>query len=395
MNQAGVIDQANVSASSSGLTVVVGSAGELMPDLKTQWEDLVRASDVSIPFISWAWYDAWLDAFCPREDARLVAVFDDKRLVAALPFRVRGQRGSYGAQEITSWVNTHSFRWGLLCERGNDSAARALAKQLIQLEEWDSCVLNYAVSDSQALENFLYSLAQEGYIVESVPDMQSPVMKVPDDWDAFLASMPKKRRESERRKVRKLEKQGAKFKFVSGRCEDLAALLKDCWHISSKTWKQEKGSAIAADETRRSFYEAVANSAQDWICLALLYIDDEPIAFEFNLLFDGTLYSLKLGYNTDYARQSPGQVLRFKLFEWCIENDIDFFDFMGHRARYKDQYAERHIGHSNIRIYSKTPRGRVLGTYRTRIRPVLAGVKRKLVAMKQLLPQKTTTIGGG
>ena len=125
------------------LTTVVGSAAELMPGLESQWASLVKTSDVSSPFVSWGWYNAWLTAFCPSGDAQLIAVFDGDRLVGALPLWLNNST-------MTSWVNTHSFRWSLLCERGNDRAARALASRLVQVENWDSCHLNYAVSDKNS-----------------------------------------------------------------------------------------------------------------------------------------------------------------------------------------------------------------------------------------------------
>jgi predicted N-acyltransferase len=214
--------------------------------------------------------------------------------------------------------------------------------------------------------------------------MSSPRLSISGNWPGFVSALSKSRREGERRKARKLlDRENGQISISVGAVDNIDDRLADCWAVSSRTWKHETGSSIASSPERIRFYESIAKSNRNWLVLGLLHRGGDAIAFEYNLLEKGVLYNLKLGFDERFRSLSPGQVLRFKMLEWAFENDVNVFDFMGNAADYKVAYSSEILTHRNLRVYSSTPRARLLAAYEFDVRPLLRAVKANLSVTKK------------
>lgn len=60
--------------------------------------------------------------------------------------------------------------------------------------------------------------------------------------------------------------------------------------------------------------------------LYVIYSDSEPIAMQLCFHHNKKLIGAIPVYDTDYAKYGLGNILTFKVIEWCINNDMDVFD---------------------------------------------------------------------
>jgi len=85
-----------------------------------------------------------------------------------------------------------------------------------------------------------------------------------------------------------------------------------------------------------------------------LSLENRPIAFEYNLLYRGSMYNLKLGFDEAFSKTSPGIVLRLSMLEWAFENNVYRYDYMGNAADYKMMFSTGLTIHENLEIFNKS-----------------------------------------
>lgn len=355
--------------------VVNGFAG--FEAIEREWSELLSDCEANHPFNTHRWFATWWRNFGKNSRVSVLVARFRGRLVCCLPLLIAEKNvHPFKARHLSLWVNTHSFRSGILCHKDHLACLDEVLNRLISDPAWDILDLGYFPAHHEVLRAWKRAMEKAGIRYLTKPGMKSPRLVIRATWKEYFTSLSKSRRESVSRKLRKAKKQGCRVEILRGRTGDLDTRLEQCWEISRKTWKHQIGSSIAADEARLAFYRDIALAEVDWIVLGLIYVNDKPVAFEYDLLYQGVLYNLKLGFDEATRELSPGYVLRVALLEWAFDNGIEVFDFMGLEADYKNQFSTGVVDHENITVYNKgaLPASLYyyqanLDLYRTRIKP--------------------------
>jgi hypothetical protein len=353
--------------------------------IRPQWKDLQERCEIDIPFNTYEWYYSWWLKFTPAQDFEVFVIYKtdkSQQLVAIVPtYKFTETRTNKTVLNL--WVNTHSFRTGILCDTSHYQALDLLMAHFGNDLSWDIFQVPYLVAKNSAESAFKHAISGQELPHLVQPGMESPILKIDGIWDDYFKKFGRSTRETFRRKTRKLlDKLDGTVEIFHGPFPELDKKLNDCWRISKKTWKHRAGSSIASDPQRIKFYEEIANEENGWIVLALLYLHDEPVAFEYNILYKGTLYNLKLGYDENIRKLSPGIVLRLKMLEWAFNNiEVKYFDFMGNAAEYKTMFSTYKLPHENIVIYHKTIVNLLLVYYKSVLRPLFAQYLRPIKRM--------------
>jgi CelD/BcsL family acetyltransferase involved in cellulose biosynthesis len=347
--------------------------------LESEWSDFIQRCEADHPFNTHYWLASWWRSFVGKGPVLLISLRHAGSLVCCLPL-VKSRMRFYGrfCRKLTPWVNTHSFRSGVLCDRNYLEALDVLASYLACLKTWDILDIPYLPRGYAAHEAFKQSLSRCGLRHQSSPDMCSPYLAISGSWEEYMAALSSSRRQTLRRKWRKFhELPKTRVEIISGTPQGLRSRLQDCWEVSRRTWKHEIGSSIAADPLRMEFYETIA--ASGWLVLGLAYLEHGPVAFEYNLLYKNTLYNLKLGYDGEHAKYSPGLVLRMAILQWAHEHNVRIFDYMGHEQEYKSDLGSGSAEHESLRIYGSGLLPGLAYGYEARLKPVLRRVKGLLI----------------
>ena len=103
-----------------------------------------------------------------------------------------------------------------------------------------------------------------------------------------------------------------------------------------------------------------------WLALYTLRLDSTLIAFEYCLRQRRSMELMKLSFHPDFARYSPGNVLRFTVLEREIESFGTRSYHMGPTSEWKARWATRIETQCRLRIYRPGVRGTlayVLGSW--------------------------------
>jgi CelD/BcsL family acetyltransferase involved in cellulose biosynthesis len=94
------------------------------------------------------------------------------------------------------------------------------------------------------------------------------------------------------------------------------------------------------------FFQHLSNhhAGDSFVHLSALRLDDQIIATHWGLVYKKRFYHLLPTYaHNEYTRFSPGNILLRKLFEWCIQNGIEVYDFTVGDESYKLLWSDHNL----------------------------------------------------
>ena len=107
-----------------------------------------------------------------------------------------------------------------------------------------------------------------------------------------------------------------------------------------------------------------------------LEIDGQVVAFLYGAVHDGVYYAMKTSFDEAFSRLSPGIRLFHEAVRHAFGAWLARFDFLGERARWKDEWATGRLKHVNVRLYPATAGGRVAHLIDTRVKPLARRMRR-------------------
>ena len=353
---------------------------EQLEDLEPRWNALLAESETANPFLTPEWIGAWWRSFGGGDDGRVgqlrvVVVEADGKPIAIAPL-MSATRSLFGVPltVVSNIVNEHSFRAGLILTTRREEALQAIIRHVRRsCSNWNLISLRHLAREDAERVALKQALALDGGLVGEAQIWRSPYLPVTQDWETYFASVSRTTRYAVRRKVRKMARLPG---FSVTRIEDPGreGLLDEIFEVDRKSWQYENASGLGSDQATRDFYSRVAERAwrRGWFRSHLLSVCGEPVAFEFNLVYKDVLYNLKLGYDSRYARYSPGLVLRYHVIQDAFRQGYREVDFLGDEDHYKVSWTSHARDHIDIHVSNPSSlKGLAFHGYHFKLKKVL------------------------
>lgn len=322
---------------------------ELLPSadaIRADWDALADATGAA-PFLRPGWIEPWQEAFCKGEPAYLAARRDG-RLTGVLPLESR--RGT-----LISTANWHTPLYGPVVE--DEQAARELAQAVVARTR-RRADLWFLDPEAPGFAPLSAAAAGAGYgtIVRTIA--RSPYIAVEGSFDEFMGGLDRKFRKDIGRRWRRLEEEGGGVRFEDG-SENLDELLTDGFRLEGSGWKTEQGSAIAQSPERERFYRRVAAWAAErgWLRLAFLHVGDRAVAFDFGIEAGGRFYIPKGGFDVEYRKLGPGQLLTYAGVKRAFELGLESYELLGQEDDYKRQWTSTTRERVRLQLFPRRPAG--------------------------------------
>lgn len=201
------------------------------------------------------------------------------------------------------------------------------------------------------------------------PAQRHHSMRIPPNTDAFYARLSSKVRKNQKWQAKKLLESFSHEVEVRPytKAEDLQMLFHDVDQIASTTYQRGLGVGfIDTPETRGRMQLA---ARKGWLQGFVLYLAGKPAAFWIGTRYRNRFFSDFMGYDSTYAKYSPGMYLVLKGIEqFCEESGtgrISEIDFGLGDAQYKQVLATDSWMEQSSYIYSMSVRGIALNVSRT------------------------------
>ncbi len=328
--------------------------------LQAAWAGLETAGACPHVFLSASWVRPWAARFAAGMRPHiLVGVSNDDggpRIVGIAPFF----RTPSGGLELP--VNYVSQRGGFIVRADLPDDVRAFrASVLAHLASRRERLLLRSLVTSDAAATWDTARAA-GFLLNRLPARVSPYVDTSGSWDEFLAGRPRKVTHEWERKMRKLERAGAHEvkRLMPG--SDPHPLIDAMIEIEERSWKEESGTSITQRGVADFYHELAGSfiaerSAGSELLPFWLELDGRRIGFLFGIAYRGTYYALKTSFDEEFRKLAPGVTLFHHAINYAFEHGLDRFDFVGQRARWKDEWATGNIEHATLRCYPRSVRG--------------------------------------
>ena len=296
------------------------------------WDQLLSASGEFMPTIRRDCLKSFLATFAKTHRFETATVYERGDLKAALPLVLQRRRGiSVASLPVNTWMKCGD----LLSDdsRCNKRDFDELADKALATGAW---LLDFSwARESKAWNQLLQAFERRGCHVDRRQMFDVGTIATDGDWDAYLASRSSGHRKSMRSSLRKLEQLG-KVTFERHRSvgDDhvLEQLMTEAFHVENLGWKGTENSSVRSNPSIEMFFQGVGRSLNEsgMLELQFLRVDGRPIAFEWGYVAHGVYYSHKVGFDPEFARYSPGQLLVFKqLQDYFAGDEVHQVDAMG------------------------------------------------------------------
>ncbi|NIL95697.1 MAG: GNAT family N-acetyltransferase [Planctomycetales bacterium] len=318
----------------SGTSAVIAlTSAEQLRERAEQWDDLWRRSDVVTPGPRAEMIALWLETVGQEGQLHALAVEYEDQLVAALPLVLwrSGRTLRRGTMPTDDWSGCGELLWDPAVDA--TIALGPLVRALHDLK-WSLLWWNGLPLETRRWRVFQQWLQAAGLLAFVDPQFEIGVVDIDHDWATYQAGWSRMHRRNMKRYARRLEKEAPLELRVFSQLapEQVEPLLHRGFAVEDRSWKARSGSSVLRSDGMFAYFLRQAHQLARWGQLELVFLElgDRPIAFEMGWKAKGVYHSAKVGYDEDYAASSPGQLLRYRLFErFFADPQRKEVDFMG------------------------------------------------------------------
>jgi CelD/BcsL family acetyltransferase involved in cellulose biosynthesis len=200
-----------------------------------------------------------------------------------------------------------------------------------------------------------------GYRTFERPASRAPYLRLAGDLRVHEGSLSRNLRHDVQRRLRRLCEAGVVSVQIEDGSTGLDDLLDEGFRVEALSWKGRRGTAIASGEKTTRFYAGLARWAASagWLRLAFLRLDGRAIAFQLDLESRSRYYSLKIGYDPEFQRFSPGKLLAYTMVSRAVSSGLEVYELLGTDEPWKDRWTELAREQVAFRAFSPSPAGRL------------------------------------
>ncbi|MGZ4871420.1 MAG: GNAT family N-acetyltransferase, partial [Candidatus Angelobacter sp.] len=156
--------------------------------------------------------------------------------------------------------------------------------------------------------------------------------------------------------------------------------LEKFYALEASGWKGVEGTAIKCDPRTRQFYDAVAQAAarDGYLSLDFLELNGKPIAGHFAFNLRGRYFLAKAGYDENFRRHGPGQLLVNEILGQTPQRGLREFDFVGPATWDESRWASARRTSYRVFIYRKNWYGALLHAVRISARDAVRSLLGRL-----------------
>jgi hypothetical protein len=135
------------------------------------------------------------------------------------------------------------------------------------------------------------------------------------DADTYLcAALSAKHRKMVKRQERQLSEIGRLEYDALTPDDDVAVWIEEFLQLEASGWKGRESSAIASNEPDQSYFKWIAKEAyrRGRLSMLALRLDGRPIAYKCDFRAGRGLFTFRIAFDENYARNSPGMLLEIE-----------------------------------------------------------------------------------
>lgn len=338
--------------------------------LEPVWDGILQKSQNNLLFLSFDFIKTeWENIGWELEEGKklrpfVVVVKENDEILGLFPF-VKERKQLYGmpVTMIRSLGHTYLDRSDVII---TDKPRAAVEKMFQYFEEsdtsWNLLLMQNIIRNSPFTSIAADLHKKNKFKLGVKHGYQSPYVEKNMPWPEYVKSRPRSVQKVIKNKTNRLERNVGKITTcVYNTPAEVESALQTAFDIDSRSWKSLEGTAISSTERSRQYWKSLTSylTVKGQVKIWILWVDDKAIAFEYNVLHDKKVYSLKKSYDKEYQRYSPGLLLKYKVMESIWQEDVVEIDLLGISDISKEQWTNKKRKHNNVYIFNNTLYSRI------------------------------------
>ena len=353
------------------LSIEVVDTLEKFKQLEPEWNEAVSRSRLNIPFMTYEWFYSWWQVYGRKNEMLVLVAREGGEIVGIAPLmRTRVTLLGFSFKAVTFMDNYHSERNGIISTRDHREVMECMFAYLKNSPyRYNILILHALEKDSPVDAGIRSALFSEGAHVIEIKDKQSPYIPISGEWTAYFKSRAKNVRSKVKRVCALAAPLGGIDIAEYSSCDDIAKAMAEVLSVSKRTWKYRNKTAIANDKDHERFYRLLAESfsRNNWLRIWVLKIGGVPAAFQYNLEYNGIMYSLKIGFAEEFRHISPSKLLASHIIKYCFDGKYKEFDLLGQNEPHKMDWTSACREHCKYMYFNDTFLGRMLYLLETKV----------------------------
>ncbi len=312
------------------------------------------AARLETPLSRHAWYGAALAALAPQQfELSVVLVWDGALLAAVAPLILDKNQIPARLIPIDGFAGEP---FGLLYRD-----PEALAVLVHACAGLCRPILFRRLVNRENDLAMLTTALRSNSVVICKPRHAHAAVQIPTDFESFEALMSSSRRATNRRKWRAAigEHGEIQTEFVTPRPANVPQHLSRLLAIEGSGWKQRSGTALVNDSMTANFVRHMAErfAKKGMLVFAFLKMGGRDAACRLILRQQSGWFEIKIGFNEEFARFSPGALLMHETLREASKTGIKTYDFLGLYEDWQDQWPHSVTQDYRLASYPFRPSG--------------------------------------
>jgi CelD/BcsL family acetyltransferase involved in cellulose biosynthesis len=319
-------------------------ASALAPSLAEDWNRL--AGDV--PCRRWEWLAPWWRHYALPEDHLFVLVVRDHEgeVHAIAPWYVRDSLVQGRVVRFLGSGDVCSDYLTILADREHRAAAiNAIVDYLTggAAGEWDLIELTGVSADDPTIGEFIREMQRRDVLVHQQAGESCWRLELPSDWDKYLSTLSKTRRERTRQLVRRNFNTGRVSIKPAANADSVRELYELLIVLHQKRRRSLGEEGCFSDPRFTAYHREVIENFLDSGRLRLqgVFLDGRPAAIVYELIGGDTIYFYQSGIEPDLLDERPGWLGTIGSLRLTIAEGFKTFDFMRGDEAYKASWGAK------------------------------------------------------
>ncbi len=316
--------------------IEINELDELEPFAK-DWNQLLAVTAGGNFFQSLNWLRVYWQHFREKQYLRVFIVRDSDAVIGIVPLCVRRIKTKMG----TCCILTYPFDdWGSFYGPISADPERILGPVLQRIQEtqrdWDLIDLRCVDTDGFDGGATERALKATGLSSRKISWNQTYYVDLQQNWDEYLAARSGKARQTYLRSEKRIAKEG-EIEFLRyrprgeafGESDPRWDLYETCEALASSSWQGSSttGTTLSHDDVNQYFRDAHESAARfGAVDMNLLYLSGRPAAFIYNYVYQGLIYSLRMGFNPGVSNKGLGRLLMGRMLRDSMERHDLIYD---------------------------------------------------------------------
>jgi CelD/BcsL family acetyltransferase involved in cellulose biosynthesis len=347
------------------ITAEVLPASSGLDALRGAWDRLyLEREGEREPSVSFGWSRAILrNHLADRSDWFTLVLRRGEDVRAIVPMTATREKmfgaGVVTLQPVQEKNNTHSD----LLIGAERELIGAWLDGLYRLDRpWDMLHMSRLLEDSPLLAALEAELRQRDGLYRLRLEQPSFHLRLPGDYEQYLASRSGKFRNYLKRAERRLQAAGhVEFQVVDA-AADFDACYEQMLAVERDSWKHGHGTAISVVAHQSGFYRDLCMSAREsgTLHLSFLRLDGHAVAYNLGVIAGGRYYYLKTSYSQAHREYGVATVGRARLIHDLISRGVAEFDFPAEPYEWETQWTDGARWHRSLLLFNRGFKGRLL-----------------------------------